>query len=58
MDALYHNYRWRWLDKNDVRMGYVANKTTIFDYILLQPGYYWDTEIRVPAARYSLRYKQ
>ena len=32
------------LDKNDVRMGYVANKTTIFDYILLQPGYYWDTE--------------
>lgn len=31
------------LDKNDVRMGYVANKTTIFDYILLQPGYYWDT---------------
>lgn len=28
------------LDKNDVRMGYVANKTTIFDYILLQPGFY------------------
>ena len=31
------------LDKNDVRMGYVANRSTIFDYVLLQPGYYWDT---------------
>lgn len=28
------------LTQNDIRMGYVANKTTIFDYILLQPGYY------------------
>lgn len=29
------------LDKNDVRVGYVANRSTIFDYILLQPGYYF-----------------
>lgn len=28
------------VDKNDVRMGYVANRSTIFDYVLLQPGYF------------------
>lgn len=28
------------VDKNDVRMDYVANRSTIFGYVLLQPGFF------------------
>lgn len=41
------------LDKNDVRVGYVANRSTIFDYILLQPGYYFNGNDKLECLRRS-----